>query len=342
MKIKINTGIFYKKKMGTIPVDILLFFMWLVDAFYVQTSTSHYSDYIEYYNVYNGIKDNYFEWGYYYVGVFAKSIGLSFFSFRMIFVTITLLLMRNSILRYAKEPIWVTFIYMIHPFLLQCIQIRNAFSIALIIFSLRYLDEDNKNVIKFAICIVIAFMFHSSAILYVILLSIIYIKPKKIIKMSLSLLLFLEIVLYMFKSQIVIIMSSLLNISKIAYYLTEGDNRIMTKSMFVYLILYFIFLIVYKKFYNTDNFDGVLLLASILVLTYIPLMLVNYDYYRIYEYFFPVMTIALFNVLHGKGTNRTILKIMVKLLFLAITLYQSYTWIVDNNNEVLSNIILFK
>lgn len=332
-------------KVKNIPVNMMFLLMWLVDAFYVQMSSSHYSDYIEYYDVYNGLKENYFEFGYYYLGLMAKSLGCDFFLFRMIIVTLTLLLLHNSILKYSKEPGWVTLIYMIHPFLLQCIQIRNAFAVAIIIFSLRFLDRENKNILKFIVLMVCAVSIHISSLLYLIILCCVFFEYKFIVKISISILLTLEIILYFLKNQIVYFMASLLKTQKITYYLSSGDNRFLSTSMLVYLVIYVVCYLVYNQIYkkkNSNDFDGVLLMSSLLIMAYIPLMLVNFDYFRIFEYFFPVVTMALFNVLHKINFSNFIFKCAIRIGFLSISLYQCFVWIIDNNNEVLNNIILWK
>lgn len=326
-------------KISKMPTNIMFCIMWIINAFYQQLETG---DYADYYAVYNGIKENYFELGYYYVGVAAKALGINFFMFRLMLVTITLLLLRDSILKYSKEPNFITMIYMIHPFLLQCIQIRNAFSISVVIYALRYLDENNRKPIKFIGMIILGTLFHTSTILYVVLILILYASPKMIIKFSIIILPLLNIALYLYKNQLAIFVGNLLRSSKVTYYLSAGDERFMTTSMFIYLILYITVLCVYYQSNERHSFDEVLTLSSILVLTYIPLMLVHYDYYRIYEYFFPVISISLFNELYRKKGLKTVYRSLVRVGFMAITIYQSYIWILDNHNAVLMNNILLK
>lgn len=335
-----------ERALSVLITNTLFVIMWLVDAFYVQMSDSYHSDYMEYYNVYNGIKENYFEIGYYYIGLVAKHIGFNFFSFRLIIVTVTILLMRNSILKYSKDPVTITLIYMIHPFLLQCIQLRNALSIAIVIFALRYLDINNYKPWKFVLFIIVGTLFHTSALLYAIIILCICIKPKRTIAISALMLIFMETILLFFKKNIVMFAADILNVSKIAYYLNMGETRVFTLSMAIYFLIYIVCVCVFIRFNNmktTDSMDKVLLMSSILVLTYIPLMLVHYDYFRIYEYYFPVITIALFNYLHGRSVEMKLYKIVIKAGFTFIVVYRYVMWwIIDNNDGVLGNILLFK
>lgn len=334
-----------KIKIKNIPTNIMFLIMWLIDAFYVQNSNSYFSDYMEYYNVYNGCKQNYFELGYYYCGLLAKMVGLNFFGFRLIIISITLILMRNSILKYAKEPELVTLLYMMHPFLLQCIQIRNALSIAIIIYSLRYLVEKNLQIVKFIFCVIIATLFHSSAILYLIILLCIYLKPKYIVPISVAILLIFEGMFGTYKNQIVQLLTQITHNDKIAYYLNTDVNGILTNSMILYFIIYFMCLFVFLWCYNEKkekNIDYILISSSIYIFSYIPIMLVHYDYFRIFEYYFPVVIMALLNILKNKEHKYLVVKINVILFFAAITIMKCLIWITDNNNEVLSHSILFK
>lgn len=319
--------------------------MWLVDAFYVQSSTAYFSDYMDYYSVYNGLMANYFEPGYYYIGLFAKQLGLNFFEYRLIIITITLLLMRNSILRYAKEPTWIALLYMIHPFLLQCIQIRNALSIAIVIYSLRFLTIEDKSIKKFVACIFVGTLFHTSTIFYSIILLCAYIKPRKIIPLSIGMLLFFEGLFGAFKIPLVLFLTKITNNYKIAYYLTTDETGLFTNSMLIYFLIYFMCVFVFllfSKSYKVGGIDYVLLTSSILILSYIPIMLVHYDYFRIFEYFFPVIVMAMLNILKNRNINGLIVKIPVTVWFVSLTILRCITWIVDNNNEVLGNNILFR
>lgn len=334
-----------KFKIKNIPTNIMFLVMWLVDAFYVQNSNLYFSDYMEYYNVYNGYKQNYFEVGYYYCGLLARILGLNFFWFRLIIISITLILMRDSILKYAKKPGLITLLYMIHPFLLQCIQIRNALSIAIVIYSLRYLTEENLKIKKFVICILIATLFHSSAILYFIILLDIYIRPKYIVPMSVGMMLIFEGMFGAYKNQIVQILTKITHNDKIAYYLNVDENRMFTNSMILYFIIYFMCIAVFLLFYNEKkdrSIDYILISSSIFIFSYIPIMLVHYDYFRIFEYYFPIVTMALLNIMINKGYKCLVIKIPIILSFLSITILKCSIWIIDNNNEVLSHSILFK
>lgn len=337
VKIPVLKKYITKKELVVIIVDILFLLMWFIDAFYQQINAS---DYKEYYDVYNGLKANYFELGYYWLGVLFRSVGIPYFGYRMFLVTITLLLMRNSILKYSKYPIYITVLYSFYPFMLQCIQMRNALTMSIIIFSLRYLKQDEKQPIKFIGLMIIGLLFHSTTILYFILVLMLIVSYKWLIRFSIVIIPLLEVVLYFFKYEIAYFLSEVLHQYRILYYFEQGKNVFLTKSMLVYLFLFVIVVYLYKK-QEEVKFNTTLLVSSALILTYIPLMIVHYDYYRIYEFYFPVIFTAITNALNEDNRKDKIIKYGLMILFACITFYLSISWI-QNTQMVLHNNILFK
>lgn len=329
----------YSYKKDIIFVNFLFLLMWIIVVFYVQEDAG---DYYQYFGVYNGTIENYFESGYYFTNLVAKKIGLNFFQYRAILVTISLMLMRDSIIKYSDRPVIVSLIYFIHPFIHECIVIRNSFSISLIIYSIRYLEKPQaKNIFKFLLCIILGMSFHISSLLYIILIIAAFWDWKKVWKFSFVFAFSCNIILYFFSSPIVHYVSEILHSSKIKYYLSIGDNRFMTRSMVVYLIIMVGLAFAYGRYGSKDKKNMLIANSAILISAYYPLMLVNYDYFRVMEYFWPVSCITVFNAIKGKTQTRWIYKMLYLGAFLSVTLCQSIIWIIDNQNAVLGNNILW-
>lgn len=108
-------------------------------------------------------------------------LGISFQMFKVIVVLIQLLLMSNTILKYAKFPNLILLLYFIFPFTIDVAQMRNALATSIFIFSLQFLlkkETHNMNKKKFItrndifyiIGIIIASLIHTASIAWLLLL----------------------------------------------------------------------------------------------------------------------------------------------------------------------------
>lgn len=107
-----------------------------------------------------------FEPGYRMLNYLFSNLGLNFDQFRMIIFILCYILIMSTIKKYIAKQNIVFSLYLIFPFCMDCIQIRNFIGSAIIIFSLRYLFTKNKEVKKFLIGCFIATLFQSTMIVY--------------------------------------------------------------------------------------------------------------------------------------------------------------------------------
>ena len=92
---------------------------------------------------------------------------------------IGLLLISSTILKYSKKPSFVLSLFYIFPLVDAVIQKRNFISFAIIIYAVRYLFDKKSN-FKYIIFCVLATGFHSSSIIYILLLFVNYFKSLKL------------------------------------------------------------------------------------------------------------------------------------------------------------------
>ena len=159
-------GLFYKK--SKIVELLLLIFMW---CFYALNTYS--GDYISYEYVYSiigsGSKWIYFEPGFTFIMLLCKTIGLSFTGFRIVLATFFTLFLDKTIRRYTNNVAFVLAIYMIFPFMYFASVLRGGIAGLIIVYSIYYLQTDEtKGVVKYIIGVLIAMLFHTSSIFFLV------------------------------------------------------------------------------------------------------------------------------------------------------------------------------
>ena len=115
--------------------------------------------------------------GYSFVIFIFKSLGFSFQGYMALVCFLVLLSIYKSIKQYTDNCNLAFFAYLIYPFLIDPIQIKQWVASAIVLYSLRYLTETtNKNIIRFVICVLLATLIHSSCVYYAVFILIFLIK----------------------------------------------------------------------------------------------------------------------------------------------------------------------
>lgn len=267
-----------------------------------------------YYEPYIDSSLNYFEPGYRLLNILSYKIGISFFAFRMIMMTIVLLLLGNSILAYAKRPISVLLLYLCFPYLVECVQIRNAMSTALIIFALRYLAWNNlKGVLIYIMYVIFAMSFHKSSIAYILFIFSYRNSLKNVWKFSLIIFGVEYILILKLGDQIIQWMYNLTGEGRLLYYMGLNEGRILGKGMLPFLSVGVVLLYLYRKnkLYNPrsialtlSNMDIILFKTSIITLVFIPLYLIDGNYIRLCTFMLPTIYITIINFSVNCTTSR--------------------------------------
>lgn len=111
-----------------------------------------------------------------------RYLGLTFIEYKGVVFAILLFLVGSTIWKLSHYPNVILTMYMFYPFLMHISQIRYALATGVFVFGCRYLVNDNSNRIvfrkisislndiKYIVCVIIASLLHSAALLWIIIL----------------------------------------------------------------------------------------------------------------------------------------------------------------------------
>ena len=124
------------------------------------------SDYQAYYDNYrHAVEEHEVIWNL--LSVWARQVDMSFFMFRAIILSFGFFLIFYTIVKRSKRPDIFSYLYLIFPFALDVVQIRNFIVMALLIYAFPYLIEGSvKGRLKFAIAVLVGAGFHYVAFIY--------------------------------------------------------------------------------------------------------------------------------------------------------------------------------
>ena len=107
------------------------------------------------------------EKGYLSVNKILSDIGFDFGFLALLLASISLLLKTSTFYKYGGFPFLVLFIYAMPNFLFEeHVHIRQGFANAITIYSIRYIID--RKLLKFLLCLTIAYQFHSSVIVFIL------------------------------------------------------------------------------------------------------------------------------------------------------------------------------
>lgn len=101
---------------------------------------------------------------------FSNFLKVDFFTFHIFVAFICIALIRSTVLYAKANENLVIGLFMSYLFFMDTIQMRNFIAEAIFIFAVRFLFVDKKlNTLKYILSIAIAFLFHKTALIYLIL-----------------------------------------------------------------------------------------------------------------------------------------------------------------------------
>lgn len=113
------------------------------------------------------------EIGFFYLCKLGNAVGLSYISFRMIYVAAAMAILIAAVIKYKSNALPFFACYLIYPFLLDSIQIRSAMAQSIVIYAATFLMSKNnnkrairKNGIIYVVLVLIAASQHIIALLY--------------------------------------------------------------------------------------------------------------------------------------------------------------------------------
>ncbi|MDT2782435.1 EpsG family protein [Vagococcus fluvialis] len=287
---------------------------------------------------YLSITDNYFypdfEKGFSFFMRIGSKLNLTYQQFLIFISTISTFLLHIFLKRETQNKNLVLIMFLFFPFFLEVVQIRNYLVLLLVINSIPFLVE--KKVIKFILLILIASLFHVSALFYLLFL-LCYIEQKKLLYIvSLST---LSIVL--FQNQILSILVSILPNGE-KYLVYNNSTSISTVIMFVLFFMVNYYLInelsssVYKidKRYNflsdyqKKSLDYTLKINTVIIFSFI-LITIDMNFFRIFRNIVIINYTLFANTIYNnkvlKNQHSLIIQVFFVLFSLLIGLFFLYS-----------------
>ena len=327
-----------KFKRGLIMAFILLFIFLLLRYDFGNDYLAYYKYFIRIHDV--QIKDlsdfshyeqnHYYEPGYTYL----NKIFPSFFLLVGCLALLTSFIYYSDIKWYVtKNMMWFSvFMLIFDPYLMlvQSSAIRQTVAICLFLYSIRYLIE--RNFWKYALCIVIGYLFHKSAI---VLLPIYFIATpskwsRKVLAASVICFFFITFLGFMLLDSIGNIANTYFPDYQKGYMADISGNQLNTGLGFIFLTLVFFFIIWSHKKGEPHNL--VISKLSIIGFVLYPLGMYLNMFTRIFMYFSPVLVLSLPYALSLLASKKIRLPVIILLLVFYLWNYfiffQNPIWLV--------------
>lgn len=244
---------------------------------------------------------------------FSNTLKLDFFAFHLFISLFCIFLMRSTVSYMHANENCVIGLFMSYLFFIDTIQIRNFIIEAIFVYAVRFLFVDKKfNTLKYIGCILIAFLFHKIALVYLVLLIIKFKSFKPLIKVIFS----ISVIAFVFFAisrstlkNLIIFVTQLFGL-KSSYSFSE------TRYSFIPIVLlYFaeLFVIVYfkKHIMNEKNsrensFLNCLINIQMILSATLSLLLINMNFYRIIRNILFIKYIAMAIYLNHLDKNSTL------------------------------------
>ena len=114
---------------------------------------------------------------------FSVFLGLDYYGFLIILGTITTMLLYNFTVKYSNNPSIVLIMYIIFPFFLEVVQIRNYLASLIVLNAITFLIS--KKYFKYCVAIIFASLFHTTSLFY-LLFVLVFFSKKKLLYIVLS------------------------------------------------------------------------------------------------------------------------------------------------------------
>lgn len=289
-------------------------FLWILIGFsYGSADYFMYESYFE--RVAGGVEVKSVESGYIFLNWIAKEIGLKYSGFVAVYSFIAILLIASTLNRYAKFPKLVLLAYFCYPFFLDVTQMRHFMVSAILIFSIRYLENYSlKNLLKYCACILIASTQQITAFIYFFLIlaylpSLNFLK-KVCVSFAVVLSFFIHIIP---KSGLYIAIIGLREGNKDYDAGMYGAQLYLYVAFFVSLVLLATVLRRKTSYYNFQN--DFLYKICLISLLFIPFLLLDFQYTRFFRGFIIIVYIYLTNVLGSQKNQQNRLAYLIFFMF---------------------------
>lgn len=266
--------------------------------------------------------------GWEYMMNIGRTLGLDYNAFLCIIISISLILIIYSTLKVTKNYSIVLFMYMFVFMIIDTIQIRNFFSVSIVLFGLSHFINDKKlGITKYIVSILIASTLHITSLYFLIILFF----DKRIFKLnklfitSVLTLIFLFQIFPKFRGKL--------------YFLFElfgkdYSNNFNVSFGYIYILIinlisYFVFQYMYKNKFSkikSDSLKRFFCICYNLNLTsfvLIPFCMINMNVYRILRYL-QFFNLILFSSIYKSSIDKKKLTLNRKELSLNIVIFINY------------------
>lgn len=292
------------------------------------------TDWEPYYIIFKHIgtsNSSFYEWGFIKLNQFASMILDDYTLLLFITATIIFTLQTNSIKKYSFYPITSLLVAWSICFG-NIFFVRQTIALAITFFSIRYIKDNNF--LKFSLLILIASLFHRSAIIFFL--------SWWVFKMRISIFYMYIVIIISFLSgayfpYIIDIISNFVGGDfqyKIQHYLDNKDNMFGVSSSISSIImrgipnklgLFFIFTMFLKKEMNLKYYRGLINLYWLGIILYCITIQISLALARVVVYFDILQIILIPLVFYStKGVNKKVLFLMI-ITYLVLKLYISLT-----------------
>lgn len=282
------------------------------------------------------------EFGFYFAMQFAKFLGIKYWGFRACIITLSFLIINNSIRRLNVDTFKFWCLFAIFPMLYISITIRFLFAMSFMILGLSFLLTEQNNVkarIIYTICIIIGTIFHSS-ILLLLLLLVPHIFDDRKFKKIMIISIVVEIVALLSFQRVAKFITSFITFfrSLVTYYTIKLSYMDWVQFMGVYFLLGVIVYLVIKHEKISDNQENekTLLVKKNIIIVYfllVGLVILNSTFSRYFQTAIVVLTIFITNKSIPSRKNILIMKIfyLVIIMFLAYFFLRGRIWLAWND-----------
>lgn len=161
----------------------ILVFMWILGTFCYGTADD--SVYLSRYNS-PQLWNAHTEYGFAFIIQICRLLNLPFIGFKGVVFLIETTLVGSTVIKYSRHPKLVLLLFIVCPYPLLVVQIRSSLAASIMVFSCRYLLDNEKRKewianAKFILGIILAALVHTSAIMWLLLFVIKKLDTKKTI-----------------------------------------------------------------------------------------------------------------------------------------------------------------
>lgn len=264
-----------------------------------------------------------------------SQLGMNYSQFLMVYTTVGLALLGNSLILYTRKPTLAILCYICYPFFLDSVQIRHFMAVAIFVYATRYLMEfSTKNLLKYCSLILLASSQHLVAISFMLLL-IVYIQDKrKAIYTSLIVMLLVFAGLKaIYNSSIV---RAILGLRNVSYSSGIGNTQVTLYIVF-YLFLAILCYLLYQfnrnRYGEHENEYSPMIKICASSVIFVPFIIIDYQFTRLFRGCIPIIYMYISNQISFMKKDNMMIStgiLLVVMMLVSLKLFGPGSWYYKN------------